>query len=1082
MSLEQWHHWFMTRSDNDPEGRERSLERTDPGTTQGFGLSNADGGPSGQPGDNQEPPARIDHFDILGHLGDGAMGRVYKAFDTRLQRNVALKLLRIDDPDVARRFVREAQAQAKVDHDNVCKVFDVGQDAGRSYIALQFLPGEPLTTACKRMSLEEKVRVGAEVADGLHAAHRQGLIHRDVKPGNIMVEEVPRRGWKAWVLDFGLARETSAEGVTLTGVAVGTPQFMAPEQVRGDPERLDRRVDIYSLGATLYAILAGRPIHGGNTPLEILVKAATDDPIAIRKIEPAVPVDLETIVMKCLEREPERRYDSARAVAEDLRRFLDGEPILARPPTVSYRLRRTVARHRGLVAVGALATLVAVTLAGLWWRERAAAQHQAEIAQRFGQKVERAESLLWKEYALPLHDTTQARAAARRRLQEIESEMQRLGRDARGPGHAAVGRGLLALDEPAQAREHLLQAWNGGYRPAEVAFSLGVATGQVYWQERRKLAQIRNREARAARSAELDATLRDPALELLRASRASELDAPEFLDALLAYYSGDRQRGVERARAAFASVPWFYEAKLLEGQIEVAVAGERFQSGEHEEGLAAAHRAIDAYRAAAAIAASDPRPHSGECYVWSSILHEEVWRMGQGNPATFAAVNQACERTRTADPYRLAPLLVLSKAANTWAEHLLATGQDATAIIARAEDAASEAVRLAPDNLDAAISWSWARWQLGKQLGETGQDPTEALTEAMRRAERAVELAPERALAHDTLALAALDLASYDVGMGRDPATTIDRSIEGFQHAIELDPSSVADYVNLAIAYEVKLDHWTSRLGRDPSLLAERAKEALAKALELNPSLYWTHRTRGAILRIQAEHAAATGSDPTELVSDALTSLDNAAASAPNDASTHVNRAKAMLALARYRASVDQSPVDELRLAREAVDAALRINSADADAPSVGCDVELEGARWEVARGTDPSASLARAGARLRASTSGTGSAASGLGRRGEIERIRALWSRRVGKDPLPAIRRGIEAVDAGLAKHPDSADAYFIRGNLRLLQADVLRGGKQADETRRLGVADLEQARRLKPAIATACESLLRQVDEGSQ
>ena len=185
------------------------------------------------------------------------------------------------------------------------------------------------------------------------------------------------------VVDFGLARTLSEEGLTVTGEVVGTPAFMAPEQAAGDLARVDRRADVYSLGATLYFALAGAPPVAGSSPVETILRAMDSDIVPLRRRLQALPRDLDTIVMKCLEREPARRYDTARQLAEDLGRFLDGEPIQARPGSLSYRVLRKARKHRGVVAVSLVAVTACAVLAGMWLHARWTAGRQAELAQRF---------------------------------------------------------------------------------------------------------------------------------------------------------------------------------------------------------------------------------------------------------------------------------------------------------------------------------------------------------------------------------------------------------------------------------------------------------------------------------------------------------------------------------------------------------------------------------------------------------------------------------------------------------------------------------------------------------------------------
>ena len=331
-------------------------------------------------------------FEALELLGEGGMGRIFRAMDPRLHRVVALKLLRRDDPDLLQRFIQEAQLQARVDHPNVCRVYEIGEWRGQPYIAMQFLRGETLLEAAPDLPLEVLLRHMAEVCEGVHAAHRVGLIHRDLKPANLMIDRSEDGSPPACVLDFGLARGAEgSSGLTETGRVMGTLSYMSPEQVRGNTALLDRRSDVYSLGATLHALLAGAPPFAGEG-LECMSHIVKDDPIPLRHLVPSLPVDLETVVLTCLQKDPRRRYETARALGEDLQRILDGEPIQARPATAMERLLRWARKRKALVTASAAVSLSILLFGGFAVRERLRAQAQAAHAQRFAQVAERIEA------------------------------------------------------------------------------------------------------------------------------------------------------------------------------------------------------------------------------------------------------------------------------------------------------------------------------------------------------------------------------------------------------------------------------------------------------------------------------------------------------------------------------------------------------------------------------------------------------------------------------------------------------------------------------------------------------------------
>jgi tetratricopeptide (TPR) repeat protein/predicted Ser/Thr protein kinase len=305
-----------------------------------------------------------DRYVIQALIGSGGMGKVYKAFDRNLKRLVALKFLRGDAAE-ERRFMQEAQAQARVDHAHVCRVYEVGRIGDEPYIAMQYIDGKTLRDAVSDLAFEQKLALMRDVAAAVHAAHQTGLVHRDIKPANILVER-GLEGPQPFVTDFGLARDLKSPGEVADGAVLGTPQYMAPEQANGDLTSLDARTDVYGLGATLYEVLTARPPFEGGSQLQILFRALHEEPAPPRKLAAGMPADAESVVLKCLEKDPARRYPTAKALAEDLQRVLDREPVQARPESTFDRFWRKLRRNKALAA--ALAALVLVVSVPPAWQ------------------------------------------------------------------------------------------------------------------------------------------------------------------------------------------------------------------------------------------------------------------------------------------------------------------------------------------------------------------------------------------------------------------------------------------------------------------------------------------------------------------------------------------------------------------------------------------------------------------------------------------------------------------------------------------------------------------------------------------
>ncbi len=397
----------------------------------------------GLPAIGLEPNLQIGDFRVERRLGSGGMGVVYQAVQLSLNRRVALKVLPFRagvGVSAVERFHREARAAAKLRHPNIVTIHAEGAESHLCYFAMEMIEGENLDQIIKDMRaarslgtvpvdpsipsqdaeasapprpycplrdcVSEKeyfsnvARLVCEVADALHYAHSQGIIHRDVKPSNLMLS----RDGRLVLLDFGIARICAERAMTMSGLFVGTPRYMSPEQIGGGPKTPDHRCDIYSLGVTLYELLTLEPLFDGDTQERLIGQILNNEPRGPRRINHRIPVDLETICRKAIARDANQRYAAAGDFAEDLRRYLKGQVIRARPPAISDRLVK-FARRRAVMLILAAGVVAASTVAAVmtwghytarWAREYAVAEIDRLIEQdkyvaalRLAQRAER---------------------------------------------------------------------------------------------------------------------------------------------------------------------------------------------------------------------------------------------------------------------------------------------------------------------------------------------------------------------------------------------------------------------------------------------------------------------------------------------------------------------------------------------------------------------------------------------------------------------------------------------------------------------------------------------------------------------
>ncbi len=339
----------------------------------------ANSGPRGAPPSRATAPASgnlryFGDYELLDEIARGGMGVVWRARQTSLNRVVAVKMIlagRLAAAEDVKRFHTEAEAAAQLKHPNIVAIHEIGEHEGRHYYSMDFIEGKNLSQFIEGNPVT--VRQAAEwlqaIAGAVQFAHQRGVLHRDLKPQNILVDAEGR----PHVTDFGLAKNLQADsGVTQTGAVMGSPSYMAPEQARGRNDLVGPASDVYSLGAVLYQLLTGRAPFSAETPLETLRKVVAEEPVRPSKLNPKVSADLETVCLKCLEKDPARRYPTARVLAEDLDRFLSGEPVQARPASAVRKARIWMLRHPW--AITGLISLVMLAVLGLAYglREEAA--------------------------------------------------------------------------------------------------------------------------------------------------------------------------------------------------------------------------------------------------------------------------------------------------------------------------------------------------------------------------------------------------------------------------------------------------------------------------------------------------------------------------------------------------------------------------------------------------------------------------------------------------------------------------------------------------------------------------------------
>ncbi|MCB1032601.1 MAG: hypothetical protein KDD47_02055, partial [Acidobacteria bacterium] len=629
--------------------------------------------------------------------------------------------------------------------------------------------------------------------------------------------------------------------------------------------------------------------------------------------------ELEAVVHQALAKDPGRRQSSADAMADELQRLVEGEPVQALPQSLAYLLRKRFQQHRGSWLFAVVAALLLVFLAGGWFLTRRQTEQREEIARSFAQEAERIEWFLRYAQSLPLHDIRRERNLMKGRLARLEGQMEAFGPLAEGPGNFALGRGYAQLGDHERALESLETAWNSGFRTSGAALALGKVLGKLYAQRLEETLRLKDPQLRESRRRELQERYRNRALEFLRQSGSNELESPSYLSGLIAYYDDRLEEATRRAAQAQQEAPWLPDGFLLEGDAALALAIGHGEKGEYAEAEARFSQAFEAFGRAQEMTPSDPVPYESACEAWLHFIDMARLRGGDLTPG-YSTGKRDCSLALEAEPDRPSCLLKIALLSIFRLQDPQLDPTEVETLLADAQRNAEAAKALLPSQGEVYQTLGTAHLSRALLVDvRQGLDPSPDLEQAAVAYRQAIRLDPALLTSHSNLGTVLAVSGGLLMNRGEDPRPLFDEAIGSYRQALARGPGRVALLNNLGNLHRDKAAYLIQR-GLDPKAVLEAGLDACQEALAVNPRMVPALNLRGALEETLGQLAADRGEDPAPFFGRSIASLEAALGENPGYFRAAVNLGSTHLARARERAARGEDPRPALAEAFEALD------------------------------------------------------------------------------------------------------------------------------------------------------------------
>lgn len=1009
---------------------------------------------------------QIGSYKIVKEIGRGGMGAVYLATraDELFQKFVAIKLIKrgMDTDDVLRHFRNEQKILGNFDHPNIARLLDGGStENGLPYFVMEHVEGEPIDQFCdsRHLSITQRLELFQQVCSAVSYAHRNSVVHRDLKPSNILVtkEGVTK------LLDFGIAKILQSEysgekGSTATGIRLMTPEYASPEQAQG--LQVTTLSDVYSLGVILYELLTGHSpyVLKNRTALEIARTITETQPLLPSSIVNASDVrrrlrgDLDNIVFMAMRKEPHRRYQYVDQLSEDIRRHLQGLPIIAHKDTFTYRTTKFIRRNKIALSI-ALVTLLsfAITAGFIQWR----ANQKARLFQEFGQEVTRIESIMRYAYLLPLHDIQPDKEQVLERLKLIKSRMESLGSVAYGPGYYSLGRGFFSLHRYQDAYDNLILAWDkyDNHDPA-VANALGLSLAMLYREKLQQAEGLYKKDQLEQRKKALEKQYRDPALIFVKqGSGSAGSEPPEYVNALFAFLGKNYFEAQQKAEYAAKKISWLYEATLLRGDSLREIGTEQRMLGKADSAYEYYARAKTAYLDAAKKGQSNPQIYEGLCSIQLAqqiMTLEQKGTVPDNVPQEGAAY---CEKALMSDSKDINANLLAARIYDLSISDQATFGKDYSASAAKGEKFARAALNIDPESGLAYRALGSLYQSIAQGALYTGKDPTSSLDLANANYEKAISRIPEDEDLNTLMGLNLVARARYENSEGKDPRLTLQKAMKLLEKAIEKNPNYFKNYSNLGTAYYARAEYET-QIDLDIKPTLQQAIKLFKKCIEMNPNYENVYEYAGVAYLSMSDAEHDSGGDPVPPLDESIAAYQKSLLLAPGEAFSYAGLGIAHMKKAHFLQQKGKDPNAEIMLSREAFNKSLKINDKIVVTYGFYAQTELVAAHDALSKGKSPEPFLKEAERLLQLGSKVSSDCVECFAALASVHQLRAEHFISNKKPVEQEIELGIHAADEALKQNSLLSEVHAIRGELFLLRArsssgsDATKAAKQAESS----------------------------------